>query len=244
MDNQAADGRRVASSSDDGSRRFAWGLVRALGGAILFSFPMLMTMEMWWLGFSMDRVRLALFVLLDIPLLVGLSFYAGFEPTPHRLADVLDAFTAYAVGFVAAALLLAVFAVIGPGMSAAEIVGKISIQAVPASIGAMLARSQLGESEGKEEKRRSARYGGALFLMAVGALYLSSSLASTEEMILISYMMTPVHVVALMALSLVVMHGFLGAAIVQGQARLPSDVASFWNVFFRFTSWDTSSRCS
>jgi hypothetical protein len=41
----------------------------------------------------MDPLRLALFILLDITLLVGLSYYTGFEPTSQRLADVLDAFT-------------------------------------------------------------------------------------------------------------------------------------------------------
>ena len=165
-------------------------LGRANAGAILFSFPLLMTMEMWWLGFSISPLRLALFTLFSIPLLVGLSYYAGFEATStYQLTDdVLDAFTAYAVGVIAAAVILLLFAVIGPGMSADEIIGKISVQAVPASIGALLVRSQFGESQRKEEeKRRSAHYGGGLFLMAVGALYLSMSVASTEEMILISY---------------------------------------------------------
>ncbi len=73
-----------AGSAGGASRRFALGLVRAFGGAILFSFPMLMTMEMWWLGFYMDPLRLALFILLAIPLLVGLSYYAGFEPTSAK----------------------------------------------------------------------------------------------------------------------------------------------------------------
>ena len=34
--------------------RFAVDLLRAFGGAMLFSLPMLMTMEMWWLGFYME----------------------------------------------------------------------------------------------------------------------------------------------------------------------------------------------
>ncbi len=225
----------ATGSAREAKRRFAMGLVRAFGGAILFSFPMLMTMEMWWLGFYMDRFRLALLVLLNFPLLVGLSFYAGFEVTYHRLADVLDAFSAYAVGFATAALLLLVFAIIEPGMSANEIIGKIAIQAVPASIGAMLARSLFGDSQPHEEKRRSARYGGGLFLMAVGALYLSSSVASTEEMILISFMMTPGHVVALQMFSLVLMHGFLYAGVAQGNSPVPSNVVPFWKRLLRFT---------
>jgi uncharacterized membrane protein len=39
-------------------------------------------------------------------------------------------------------------------MSLPEVVGKISLQAIPASIGAMLARSQLGGQEQEEERRR------------------------------------------------------------------------------------------
>jgi uncharacterized membrane protein len=83
------------------NRRFALGLVRAFGGAILFAFPMLMTMEMWWLGFYIDPLRLAIFILSSIPLLVGLSYYAGFEETFQLIDDVVDAFAAYAVGVVA-----------------------------------------------------------------------------------------------------------------------------------------------
>jgi uncharacterized membrane protein len=53
--------------------RFAVGLARAFGGALVFSLPLLMTMEMWWLGFAMDRLRLALLLAVQLPLLVGLA---------------------------------------------------------------------------------------------------------------------------------------------------------------------------
>jgi putative integral membrane protein (TIGR02587 family) len=211
------------------------GLVRAFGGAVLFSFPMLMTVEMWSLGFYIDPFHLALFILLSIPLLAGLSYYAGFEPTSQRLTDVLGAFIAYAVGFAAAALLLLVFAVIGPGMSPGEVVGKIAIQAVPASIGAMLAHSQFSATQRNEGKRRSARYGGGLFHMAVGALYLSSSLASTEEMVLISYKMTPAHILGLLILSLALMHLFVYVAVTHEASALRPDVVPLWGLFLRLT---------
>src|SRR5687768_4648627 len=123
---------------------FAKGLARAFGGAIIFALPLLMTMEMWWLGFYMDRLRLALFLVVLLPLLGGLSYYAGFEESFGWRDFVLNAFVAYAVAFVASAAILALFAVLGPGMSPDEMVGKVALQAVPGSIGAMLARSQLG----------------------------------------------------------------------------------------------------
>ena len=196
---------------------------------------MLKTMEMWWLGFYMERFRLALFILLGIPLLVGLSYYEGFEETSNRLAELLSVFTAYAVGFAASGVLLSLFAVIGPGMSANEILGKIALQAVPASIGGMLAGSQLGDSDHKEVRKRNTSYGGDLFLMAVGALYLCASLASTEEIVLISYQMTAIHVVVLLVFSVVVMNGFVYAGIAQGKFPVPVDHVPFWRVFVRFT---------
>ena len=73
------------------NHRFLIALARAFGGALLFSLPMLMTMEMWSLGFYADRFRLALFIAVMIPLLVGLSHFAGFEPTFDWIDDVVDA---------------------------------------------------------------------------------------------------------------------------------------------------------
>ena len=104
-----------------GNRAF---LARAFGGALIFSLPMLMTMEMWWLGFSMQRWRLALLLLLTIPLLVGLSHYMGFEETFGFKDDALDAFVALAVGFSAGAVSLVLFSVIEFGMSVEEVIGK------------------------------------------------------------------------------------------------------------------------
>ena len=43
---------------------------------------------------------------------------------------------------------------------------------------------------------RGAGYGGQLFLMAAGALFLSFNVAPTEEMVLIAYMMSTWHLLA------------------------------------------------
>jgi putative integral membrane protein (TIGR02587 family) len=135
-------------------REFIVGLGRAFAGALIFSLPMLMTMEMWWLGFYMDPWRLALLLVLAVPLLVGLSHYGGFKPTARLLDDVVDAFVALLVAAAAAVFILYIFGVLTFDMSAREIIGKITLQAVPGSIGAMLARSQLGEEKGEEQQRK------------------------------------------------------------------------------------------
>jgi putative integral membrane protein (TIGR02587 family) len=224
-----------AAAADAASRAFLVGLARALGGALIFSLPILMTMEMWWLGFSMETWRLALLLLLTIPLLIGLSHYMGFEDTFGWKDDVVDAFVALAVGFFAGTMTLTLFAVIQFGMSAEEIVGKISIQAVPGSIGAMFAQAELGgDRKRQQEKTRHAGYFGELFIMAAGALFLGLNVAPTEEIMLIAHQMSSWHSIALMLVSILVMHAFVYSLEFHGSAAIPEEVPQ-WSVFLRYT---------
>lgn len=216
-------------------KKFLRGLARAFAGAVIFSLPLLMTMEMWWLGFHGDRLRLAIYLFASVPLLVGLSHYSGFEETFCWRDDVVDAFVALAVGFVGSALLLWLMGVIESGAPLEEVVGKAALQSVPASIGALLSTSQFGTREEEdEEKERFTTYPGELFLMAVGALFLALSVAPTEEMSLIAYLMTPWQSVILALLSLVLMHAFVYAVEFSGTARVP-EAMPMWSIFLRFT---------
>jgi putative integral membrane protein (TIGR02587 family) len=218
------------------NRDFAIDAARAFGGAIIFAVPLLMTMEMWWLGFLMAPWRLALFIALGLPLLFGLSYFAGFEATPTLLDDLRETLAAYAIAFAASASLLLLFGVIAPGQPPHEILGKIAVQTVPAGLGAMLARDQLGQggSEDEQGRRRHARYPGQLFLMLVGALFLSMSVAPTEEVTLIAHQMSDWHILALILASLLLMHGLVYAVEFSGQEETPPGTPA-WSLFFRYT---------
>ncbi|MDB6151353.1 MAG: putative integral rane protein [Chthoniobacter sp.] len=195
-----------------------------------------MTMEMWQLGFTTDPLRIALLVAVMIPVLVGLSHYCGFEPTFEWQDDVVDAFVAYAVAFVAAAVVLALFGELRPGMPWAEIAGKLSLQAVAGSVGALLAEGQLGiKDEQVESELENCSYHGELFLMLVGALFLALNVAPTEEMILIAYKMSAAQGLALAALSLLLMHAFVYAVEFRGQATAPEGTPR-WSLFLRYTA--------
>ncbi len=219
----------MPSPASTDNRELLVGLARALGGAVVFSLPLMMTMEMWWLGFYMDRFRLALLLVAMVPVLVGLSRFGGFEPTASWGEDLAAALVAYGVAIVAAAAILALLGVLGPGAPLREVVGKVALQAVPGAFGAMLARSQFGG--GGEEGRG---YGPEVFLMAAGALFLAFNVAPTEEMVLIAYMVTPGQALAIAATSLALMHGFVYAAEFEG-APGRSEGVPWWSVFARFT---------
>jgi putative integral membrane protein (TIGR02587 family) len=225
--------------------KFFAGIARGIAGALLFALPMLMTMEMWELGFHMDRMRLLLLLVVNIPLLVILSDRIGFEQTSTWRQAARDAGVAYGLGIIASALILAAMGVLKYDQSPHEIIGMIAIQAVPASIGAMLGRSQLGgqQDDGSDDAERDdddpvhereTSYAGELFLMAVGALFLNLNVAPTEEIILLSYKMTPWHGLAIIVSSLAVMHGFVYALSFDGSHDLAEGTPS-WHAFVRFT---------
>ncbi len=221
---------------DPPRRRFWTGMGRAFAGAVVFALPILMTMEMWWLGFHMDRLRLALMVVAAVPLLTALSHFIGFEDTFDWREDLRDAFIALTVGAVASGVVLTLFAVIRLDDPPSAVIGKMMVQAVPASFGAMLGRGQFGSSGDREEsekRRQNVTYAGEMFIMAAGALYLGFSVAPTEEMVLIAYRMTPWHGVVLAGVSLAAMHAFVYLLQFKGGETHQSGGAA--GVFIRFS---------
>ena len=219
----------ASALSVDGNRHYARGLARALAGAVIFGFPLLMTMEMWWLGFYLDRLRFLILLVVTIATLIPLSYFVGFERTGTLLEDVIDAFVAFAIGALVSAGMLLIFGVVAPGMPANEVIGKIAIQTVPASIGAVLARGQMGgEGSDSKKKQEAAGYGGQLFIAAAGAIFLAFNVAPTEEVVLIGYMMTPLRAIALVLLSVAVLYAFVYALNFHGGEELPKDVG--WTV--------------
>ena len=234
---QTQRGRRQCKDDDREatSPAFVVGLGRAFGGALLFALPMLMTMEMWSLGFTMAPERLALLLAITFQLLVGLSRLGGFRVTTRLIDDAADALVALAVAVVAAALILALFGLVTPDMAAREIAGKVALQAVPGSIGAMLARNQLGSAP-KERKESPPGFWEEIFAMVAGALFVSLNVAPTEEMVLIAHTMSAWQILGLAAFSLLLMHVIVYAAeFAGGHGHLRPPEARFMGVFVRFT---------
>lgn len=224
---------RAASNAD-----YGLALARGLGGAVLFAFPLLMTMEMWWIGFYIEPARLLIFLILNFLMLFGLGSFVGFERSGTARGLFLEACAAYGIGIVASAVMLAVFGILGPGMDVSEMIGKTAIQAIPASLGAMLARKQLAVDEAGEEQRENTReeqagYAGQLFLMAAGAVYVSFNVAPTQEMLVIAYKMTPARTVALVVLSVGALHAFVYSVGFKGQE--PQREMGFGRVFVAYT---------
>ncbi|WP_439616324.1 TIGR02587 family membrane protein [Shinella sp.] len=227
----------AASARDERSEfsRFVTGLGRGVAGALFLALPMLMTMEMWYLGFYMARERLLLLLLINIPLLVLLAHRIGFEETFTWREAVRDAIIAYGIGILTSLVVLSALGLLKGGMPASELVGKVALQSVPASIGAMLGRSQLGHDDDKDsDDAKETRYPAELLMMGAGALFLSLNIAPTDEMMVLAYKMTIWHAIIVTVLSIALMHGFVYAVSFTGGHEL-SPETPWWHAFVRFT---------
>ena len=201
------------------------GVGRAVGGALLFALPLLMTMELWQLAHTVDRFRLGLLVIVTAALVYGLvrifGAGAGGGGVPGHLADTG---LALLVAAVTAAVVLTVLAVVDPIGDWQDAVSVVAIETLPAAIGASYARSQLGEGSPKKE---ASRYGHELFLMTAGAVVFAANIAPTEEVVLLAAKMTEAHTAVLVVLSLTLMHAFVYAVGFKGQERADRPVHAF-----------------
>lgn len=182
------------------------GVGRAFGGAAIFGLPLLMTMEMWWIGYYIDPLRLLCLLLLSFPLLVGVSSIVGFTDSKLLVDNVIDVFVAYAFGFLVSALTLYLFNRLNFDQPARVNFSTIMLQTIPASLGALLGRSELGSGEHDRTEEKGRR--DEIVVLAVGALVLALNVASTEEITMISYQMSPLHLMGLFSSTVLVMFVF------------------------------------
>jgi putative integral membrane protein (TIGR02587 family) len=217
---------------------FGAGLGRAFAGALIFAISLFMTMEMWWLGFYLNHFRFALFLTVNAILLIGLARVRGFKQQVSWGGSIIDAFVGYAVGFITGAGFLYLFGAINFSMPWSEIVGKIALQSIPGSIGALLARSQLGGAGGQEQQKEAQKqhfsYTRELFLMVAGALFVGFTVAPTEEIVLIAYQINPWIAIGLVLVSLVIVHTVVYLVNFYGQEQVPEHMG-FWGVFLHFS---------
>ena len=215
------------------SVKYAESLGRALLGASLFALPLYMTMEMWQFGFAMDRVRLAALLIAIFPILVGLSYFAGFERAFGVVDHLLDAFAAIAVAAIAGACVLALIGVLAPGQPFGEWIGKVAVVTFPGAIGALLADKQMAGG-GARDLDADRSYLGRIFLMAVGALFVALNVAPTDEMTLIAHQISPWQAALLAIASVAILHALLFWVDLPGR-DVRQGPSGFFSVLLRYS---------
>ena len=162
---------------------------RGVAGGLLFSLPLLYTMEVWQGGFTMPPERQLVYVILALVLLLGYNRYAGLHPDVTWTEVAIDSVEELGIGLLLSALVLLLIGRITAEQDAGEIVGRIVVEAVTVAIGVSVGTSQLGGDDkgpktGMTDKNRVG-FGGQLTLAVCGAVLFAANVAPTEEIVVI-----------------------------------------------------------
>ena len=182
---------------------------RGLAGGLMFSLPLLYTMEVWWTGFVADPMRLLIYMAATFVLLLGYNHYAGLHSDACWSEVAIDSVEEMGLGLLLAGLVLFLLGQLESDMTAYEIVGKITVEAMTVAIGISVGTSQLGGGDDKRRKggaeasaKEEVTFGGQLVIAACGSMLFAANVAPTEEIIMIATEARVQNLLGLAALSL------------------------------------------
>ncbi len=180
---------------------------RGLAGGLMFSLPLLYTMEVWWTGFVAGPLRLLLYVGATFVLLLGYNHYAGLHKDVCWSEVVIDSLEEMGIGLLTALVILLLIGRISSDMQLDEIAGKIAVEAMTIAIGTSVGTAQLGlqsESSAKSGSlEHEIRFGGQLVIAGCGAMLFAANIAPTEEVVAIATESSIAQLGILLLLSLV-----------------------------------------
>ena len=170
----------------DSLREYARGIV----GGLMFSLPLLYTMEVWWSGFTLGSDRILLLLAFTMLILLGYNTYAGVRSDETWVGVVIDSIEELGLGLLVSAFFLFLLGRIQPSDSVREVMGKIVVEALLIAIGISIGTSQMSgdddDSDQQEERGTRPRdILGVINLSACGAVILATNIAITDEIVVI-----------------------------------------------------------
>ncbi|MET0646596.1 MAG: TIGR02587 family membrane protein [Pyrinomonadaceae bacterium] len=180
---------------------------RGVAGGLLFSLPLLYTMEVWWAGFTSHPFRLAVYVAATFALLLGYNYFAGLRRDSCFSEVVIDSVEELGLGIMVSLFILWLLGRVTAGMPLEEAVGKVVIEAMTVAVGVSVGTAQLGAGDDEEDKGVGggggpAGFGGQLVITLCGAVLFAANVAPTEEIVMIAVEISPWRVLGLSLLSL------------------------------------------
>lgn len=182
---------------------------RGLAGGLLFSLPLLYTMEVWWEGFIAHPARILGYLGCVFLLLLGYNRFAGIRRDASWIEVVIDSVEELGLGILTSAGMLFLVGRIGPGQSFDEVTGKILIEAGIVAIGFSVGTAQLGSDDGGDEgftgdDDQAASFWNELTLATCGAVLFAANVGPTEEIVVISVETSPGRLLGLAVASILV----------------------------------------
>jgi putative integral membrane protein (TIGR02587 family) len=181
--------------------------LRGIAGGLLFSLPLLYTMEVWWAGFIHQPERLILYIGVTFCLLLGYNRFAGMRRDANWLEVMIDSVEEMGLGLIIAAVVLFFLGRITHEMTIPEVVGKIVMEAMTVAIGVSVGTAQLGGGDARDKQDKGtgeqiSGFASQLVVALCGGVLFAANVAPTEEIPMIALETASWRLIGLAVLSL------------------------------------------
>ncbi len=180
---------------------------RGIIGGLLFSLPLIYTMEVWWAGFIASAEALLACIGFTFLLLLGYNRFAGMRRDATFGDLCWDSVEEIGLAIFVSFIFLLLIGQIEFSMSAHEILGKTVTESMIVAVGISVGTAQLGPSGSKEtgmegNEGKFAAIFEVIILSICGATLFGSAVAPTEEILLIAINCSPGQLLLMVLLSL------------------------------------------
>jgi putative integral membrane protein (TIGR02587 family) len=220
-------------------------LVRGISGGFLFGIPLLYTMEVWWIGSSVEPPRLLIAIALTFTIVFLLNQTTGFR----NVADiyirdaVIDSVEAIALGIFCTSCVLVLFQEITLDTPLGEALGKLIYESVPFALGVALSNQLLkDESDEKQEQPkehkkhtgRNKQLNGTVADVGatlIGGIIIAFSIAPTDEVPMLAASTSGPWLLGLVLASLLISYAIVFAANFSNQSKRRQQKGIFQDPF-------------
>lgn len=161
---------------------------RGIAGGLMFSLPLLYTMEVWWSGFMLHPGRILIYAVVTFIMLLLYNRFAGLRRDASLPEVFIDSVEEMGIGLVLSALILWLSDRISWDMDRLEVLGKVVMEAMTVAIGVSVGTAQLGASDDgdggvseESEEETGPSYFPQLALALCGSVLFAANVAPTDE---------------------------------------------------------------
>jgi len=198
---------------------------RGIAGGLLFSLPLLYTLEIWDVGLILHPARLLLYVLTTFLLLVVYNRYAGLRSDSSFGEVLIDSVEEMGIGLLGALGVMVLLGRVGSDLTMNEALGRVVMEGMTMAIGVSVGTAQLGISDNEQsggmdgENRKGSDYLGQTAIALCGAILFAANIAPTGEVQELASDLSPDALIVLAIVSLLIGAGVLFFAEFRGSAR-------------------------
>jgi putative integral membrane protein (TIGR02587 family) len=198
---------------------------RGLAGGLMFSIPLLYTMEVWWSGFMLHPGRILCYGITTFVLLLLYNRFSGLRRDASWSEVMIDSVEEMGIGLVLSALILWLIGRIGWETDKLELLGKVVMEGMTVAIGVSVGTAQLGTPDDGDEgvtgdgEENANAYLPQAAIALCGAVLFAANVAPTDEVSVIAAESSPVKLLLIALFSILLGSLVLHFADFRGSVR-------------------------